>query len=71
MEGAPETPTVDALIAECQALAQHCVDTIKADPRLQVITARLEEVQAQLEVVKADAAGEAPAQDEPAPEPPA
>jgi len=52
--GAPETPTIDALIAEVQALAQHAVETLQENPKVREIVAKIEEVEAMVEAARAE-----------------
>lgn len=58
---APETPTIDALIAEVQALAAHAVETLQENPRVREISMKIEEVEALIEAARAEQPPEEPA----------
>jgi len=60
---APPTPTIDSLVNEVEALAQHAAQVFAANPRVQEVQQKIADVADAIEVARAEQPpeGEAPA----------
>jgi hypothetical protein len=50
----PPTPTLDSLIFEVQALAQHAVEVLKGNPKVQEVVAKIEAAEAAIQEARAE-----------------
>jgi hypothetical protein len=52
--GAPPTPTIDSLVAEVEALAQHAAQVFLDNPKVQEVQQKIADVADAIEVARAE-----------------